>query len=145
MRSRSPSLGAHRIRFIAPVLLLMFLGLVGVGVEVWAQLGLVAVAQEAAHAAAVAPNAAVAVDQGTRAATKSVAAIAWATARCGYPSTPGSSGRVAAWAPRRHTVWGARRSRCWRACELSLEQDHVERVSQFRSFPNPNPAGSTTP
>ena len=50
--------------FIAPILMLFFLGLVGLGVEVWAQLGLIAVAQEAAHAAAVAPTASIALDQG---------------------------------------------------------------------------------
>ena len=36
---------------------------------------------------------------------------------------------------RRRIVWDARRSRCWPGLELPLEQDHVERVSQFRSFP----------
>src|ERR671923_107394 len=64
-RRGAPGQALVDFTFLAPILMLLFLGLVGLGVEVWAQLGLVAVAQEAAHAAAVAPDQSAAVDQGT--------------------------------------------------------------------------------
>ena len=70
MRSRLRGSALTEFTFLAPVLLILFLGLVGLGVEVWAQLGLVAVAQEAAHAAAVAPSVTAAVDLAARLARR---------------------------------------------------------------------------
>ena len=143
MRSRSRASALTEFVFIAPVLLLLLLGLVGIGVKVWAQLGLVAVAQEAAHAAAVAPSAAVAVDQGTTRGYEvgSGYRLGNGTLRVSVDARQfGPGGRVGATATYR---LGRTEIPLLTGLELSLEQDHVERVSQFRSFPQP--AGSTTP
>src|SRR5437870_8444588 len=143
MRSRSRASALTEFVFLAPVLLRLFLGLVGISVEVWAQLGLVAVAQEAAHAAAVAPTAAVAVDQGTTRGYQvgSGYRLGNGTLRVSVDARQfGPGGRVGATATYR---LGRAEIPLLTGLELSLEQDHVERVSQFRSFPQR--AGSTAP
>ena len=140
MRSRLRGSTLTEFTFLAPVLLVLFLGLVGLGVEVWAQLGLVAVAQEAAHAAAVAPSVTAAVDQGTIRGYEvgSGYRLGNGTLRVSVDSSQfGPGGRVRATATYRltHTEIPLLAS-----FQLPLEQEHVEVVSQFRSFP-----GGTAP
>jgi hypothetical protein len=135
MRRRHDASALVEFTFLAPVLLLLFLELVGLAVEVWAQLGLVAVAQEAAHAAAVAPNAADAVDAGTARgyAVGSGYRLGNGTLRVLVDATEfGPGGRVHATASYRLT---RTEIPLLAGLELPLLQDHVERVSAFRSFP----------
>ena len=135
MHGRSRGSAVVEFTFLAPILMLFLLGLVGLGVEVWAQLGLVAVAQEAAHAAAVAPSEATAVGQGT--------ARGYQVGR-GYrlgngslhvsvdASQFGPGGRVSAVATYH---LGRTEIPLLGSLDLPLEQQHVELVSHYRSFP----------
>jgi hypothetical protein len=121
--------------FLAPILMLLFLGLVGLGVDVWAQLGLVAVAQEAAHAAAVAPDEVAAIDQGTTRGYQVGSGY-----RLGNGSLRvlvdarqfGPGGRVSAVATYH---LGRTEIPLLSGFDLPLEQQHVELVSAYRSFP----------
>src|SRR5258708_1199061 len=143
MRSRSRASALPEFVFIPPVPLLPPLGLGGSGVEVSAQVGLVAGGEEAGHGAAVAPSAAVAVDQGTTRGYEvgSGYRLGNGTLRVSVDARQfGPGGRVGATATYR---LGRTEIPLLAGLELSLEQDHVERVSQFRSFPHT--AGSTTP
>ncbi len=121
--------------FIAPILMLFFLGLVGLGVEVWAQLGLIAVAQEAAHAAAVAPTASIALDQGIARGYEvgSGYRLANGSLRVSVDTTEfGPGGRVSAVATYH---LGQNEIPLLHGLDLPVAQQHVELVSQYRSFP----------
>jgi Flp pilus assembly protein TadG len=64
LRERQPAQSMVAVAIMLPVVLVLLQGLVGLAVVVQAELGLVSVAQEAAHAAALAPSPTEAVDQG---------------------------------------------------------------------------------
>jgi hypothetical protein len=123
--------------FLAPMLMLFVLGLVGLGVEVWAQLGLVAVAEEAAHTAAVAPDDVAAIQQGTARGYQVGSGY-----RLGNGSLQvavdasdfGPGGRVSAIATYR---LGRTEIPLLGSLDLPLQQQHVEVISRYRSFPSP--------
>ena len=135
MRERQRGSAVVEFTFLAPILMLLFLGLVGLGVEVWAQLGLVSVAQEAAHAAAVAPDEVAAVDQGTTRGYQvgSGYRLGNGSLRVFVDASQfGPGGRVTAVA-----IYHLGRTEIplLSAFDLALEQQHVELVSAYRSFP----------
>jgi hypothetical protein len=135
MRGRLRGSAMVEFTFLAPVLMLLFLGLVGLGVEVWAQLGLVAVAQEAAHAAAVAPSEAAALEQGTARGYQvgSGYRLANGSLRVSVDAGQfGPGGRVSAIATYH---LGRTEIPLLSGLDLPLQQQHVELVSQYRSFP----------
>jgi hypothetical protein len=135
MRGRSRGSAMVEFTFLAPVLMLLFLGLVGLGVEVWAQLGLVAVAQEAAHAGGVAPSEAAAVEQGTARGYQvgSGYRLANGSLRVSVDASQfGPGGRVSAVATYH---LGRTEIPLLSGLDLPLQQQHVELVSQYRSFP----------
>ena len=142
MRGRSRASALVEFTFLAPILMLFFLGLVGLGVEVWTQLGLVAVAQEAAHAAAVAPNDAAAVDQGTTRGYQVGSGYRLGNGSLHVSvdaSQFGPGGRVSAVATYH---LGRSEIPLLGGFDLPLQQQHVEVVSQFRSFPGTQPQGA---
>jgi TadE-like protein len=135
MRSRSRASAVVEFTFLAPILMLFFLGLVGLGVEVWAQLGLVAVAQEAAHAAAVAPSAPQAVDLGIARGYEvgSGYRLGNGSLRVSVDASQfGPGGRVSAVATYH---LGRAEIPLLGGFDLPLQQQHVEVVSAYRSFP----------
>jgi hypothetical protein len=135
MRRQSRGSAVVEFTFIAPILMLFFLGLVGLGVEVWAQLGLVAVAQEAAHAAAVAPTAPDAVDSGTSRGYEVGSGYRLGNGSLHVTvdaSQFGPGGRVSAMATYH---LGHTEIPLLGGVDLALEQQHVELVSQYRGFP----------
>ena len=135
MPSRSRGSALVEFTLLAPVLMLLFLGLVGLGVEVWAQLGLVAIAQEAAHTAATAPDEAAAIDRGVTRGYQVGSGY-----RLGNGSLQvavdasqfGPGGRVSAVATYH---LGRTEIPLLGSFDLPLRQQHVELVSQYRSFP----------
>jgi hypothetical protein len=121
--------------FLAPILILFFLGLVGLGVEVWAQLGLVSVAQEAAHAAAVAPSARDAVDSGTTRGYEVGSGYRLGNGSLHVSvdaSQFGPGGRVSATATYQ---LGRNEIPLLGSFDMALRQQHVELVSRYRGFP----------
>jgi len=135
MHGRSRGSAVVEFTFLAPILMLLFLGLVGLGVEVWAQLGLVAVAQEAAHAAAVAPSEATAVEQGTMRGYQvgSGYRLGNGSLRVSVDASQfGPGGRVSAVATYH---LGRTEIPLLGGLDLPLQQQHVELVSHYRSFP----------
>jgi Flp pilus assembly protein TadG len=140
MGRRSRGSALVEFTFLAPILMLFFLGLVGLGVEVWAQLGLVAVAEEAAHAAAVAPDQIAAVEQGSTRGYQVGTGYRLGNGSLRVTvdaSQFGPGGRVSA-AATYHL--GRTEIPLLSGFDLALEQEHVELVSQFRSFPQGQPA-----
>jgi hypothetical protein len=140
MATRSRASAVVEFTFLAPILMLFFLGLVGLGVEVWAQLGLVAVAQEAAHAAAVAPSAAAATDQGVMRGYQVGRGyrLGNGSLRVSVDTSQfGPGGRVSAVATYQ---LGRAEIPLLGGSDLPLQQQHVEMVSAYRSFP-----GGSTP
>ena len=135
MHGRSQGSAVVEFTFLAPILMLLFLGLVGLGVEVWAQLGLVAVAQEAAHAAAVAPSETTAVAQGTTRGYQvgSGYRLGNGSLRVSVDASQfGPGGRVSAVATYH---LGRTEIPLLGGLDLPLQQQHVELVSHYRSFP----------
>jgi hypothetical protein len=120
--------------FVAPMLMVLFLGLVGLGVEVWAQLGLVAVAEEAAHAAAVAPDGVIAVRQGTARGYEVAGGyrLGNGSLRVAVDAREfGPGGHVSAVATYH---LGRTEIPLLGGIDLMLQQQHVEVVARYRSF-----------
>ncbi len=134
MRARTRASAIVEFTLVVPVLMLFFLGLVGLGVQVWAQLGLVAVAQEAAHAAAAAPDELAAVDRGTVRGYQvgSGYRLGNGSLRVSVDASQfGPGGRVSAVATYH---LGRTEVPLLAGVDLRLEQQHVEVVSRYRSF-----------